>query len=343
MSAARTIIAVLCVVAGFAAILSLIPVEAWPVELAASFRVQIAVITTLAAGLALGLRARVPATIAGAAALACWASVVPLALPASQPGAAGPSAGAIPSFRILTINLEWSNRNASAVLGALREAEPDILVLQEVDNWWREQFTGLSDIFPVQRFDPLSRRPGVAILLGRRIELRDEAWLPLHGRPYADFVLAVARDASAGQAGATMAPSFRLTALHALPPRSALLFRARTRQLDDVRAHLLARDGAEPQLVVGDFNMTIWSPSFRRFTRELHLERARLGFGLVPTWPTWNSLLQVPIDHILHSPGFVATSTRSITIPGSDHHGLLSDVLFIGRAPGDEPAPAKDS
>ncbi len=336
-------------VAGFAATLSLIPFEAWPVELAASFRLQIAVVATLAAALALGLRARAPAMIAGAAALICWASVLPFAVPGPKDDTAEAFGREASSFRVLTINLEWSNRNANAVLGAVREANPDILVLQEVDNWWREQFGALTDIFPMQRFDPLSRRPGVAVLLGKKIELRDEAWLPLHGRPYADFVLAVAREGGSGSEGglespgSTMAPAFRLTALHALPPRSALLYRARKRQLDDVRGHLLAHATTEPQLVVGDFNTTIWSPSYRKFTRELHLERARLGYGLVPTWPTWNTLLQVPIDHILHSPGFVATNTRSITIPGSDHHGLLADVRLKAHAHGDEPAPAKDS
>lgn len=344
MSAARTIVVVLSVITGFAAALSLLPVESWPVELAASFRLQIAIVATLIAVLAIGLRARVTAVLGGVAALACWASVAPFVYPGAQTRISDASESSVgaPSFRVLTINLEWSNRNASAVLGAVREASPDILVLQEVDNWWREQFAGLTDILPTQRFDPLSRRPGVAVLLADWIELRDEQWFPLHGRPYADFMLAGGQ-ASSHSRSTGHETAFRLTALHALPPRSALLFRARTRQLDDVRAHLLERKGSGPQLVVGDFNTTIWSPSYRKFTRELQLGRARLGFGLVPTWPTWNSLLQVPIDHILHSPGFVATSTRSITIPGSDHHGLLSDVHLKERPREGQPASAKDS
>ena len=170
-------------------------------------------------------------------------------------------------------------------------------MLQEVDSWWRDRLEALADELPGQRFDPLSRRPGVAVLLADGLRVRSEEWRPLHGRPYVDLLIEDARD------GASPGSPFRLAALHALPPRSALLFRARTRQLEDVRTHLRETKGPEPLLVVGDFNTTPWSPSHRKFTRELNLRPARRGFGLVPTWPTWNSLLQVPIDHILLSPG----------------------------------------
>jgi endonuclease/exonuclease/phosphatase (EEP) superfamily protein YafD len=73
-------------------------------------------------------------------------------------------------------------------------------------------------------------------------------------------------------------------------------------------------------IVIGDFNSTPWYGAFRQLLRESQLVSSQPGFGLQPTWhSSLPSLLQIPIDHCLHSRSFVSMRRRVGRSVGSDH------------------------
>ncbi|HEY9295793.1 MAG TPA: endonuclease/exonuclease/phosphatase family protein, partial [Phormidium sp.] len=85
-----------------------------------------------------------------------------------------------------------------------------------------------------------------------------------------------------------------------------------------------------PVVVMGDFNVTMWSPFYQRFIEKTKLKNARSGFGVQPTWPSFMPLLAIPIDHCLVSPNIQVIKTRTGRNVGSDHLPIITD-LAIGE------------
>jgi endonuclease/exonuclease/phosphatase (EEP) superfamily protein YafD len=84
-------------------------------------------------------------------------------------------------------------------------------------------------------------------------------------------------------------------------------------------------------IILGDLNASPWSHPFGRLLREGGLVDSTRGFGVQPTWRThfgpvsgmltWP--VQIPIDHCLHSPGFVAVAREIGPACGSNHFPLF--------------------
>jgi endonuclease/exonuclease/phosphatase (EEP) superfamily protein YafD len=78
--------------------------------------------------------------------------------------------------------------------------------------------------------------------------------------------------------------------------------------------------------MVGDFNLTPWSPVFDAVLSAGQLNDTGMGFGVRPTWyvfPTWAGGLK--IDHILSSQNIAAVNYRVGPDVGSDHRAVILD------------------
>jgi endonuclease/exonuclease/phosphatase (EEP) superfamily protein YafD len=116
--------------------------------------------------------------------------------------------------------------------------------------------------------------------------------------------------------------------LHAMAPLGLGRAAIRDAQFAWVARWCRARSG--PVIVLGDLNATPWSYAFGRLIREGGLIDSSRGFGVQPTWRTrygplaggvlW--LVQIPIDHCLHSSGFVAIARETGLACGSNHFPL---------------------
>ena len=42
---------------------------------------------------------------------------------------------------------------------------------------------------------------------------------------------------------------------------------------------------SDPVLLIGDFNVTMWLPYYRKLVHKTGLRNTRKGFGTLPTWP----------------------------------------------------------
>jgi endonuclease/exonuclease/phosphatase (EEP) superfamily protein YafD len=84
-------------------------------------------------------------------------------------------------------------------------------------------------------------------------------------------------------------------------------------------------------ILMGDWNLTPWSPVFREVLEigGLHYQ----NFGLLPvsTWPSFNflSVLKIPIDHVLFKGGLRPVSFARGPSNGSDHHSLIAR-FYVG-------------
>lgn len=77
----------------------------------------------------------------------------------------------------------------------------------------------------------------------------------------------------------------------------------------------------------GDFNITPWSPYWRKFAKYNGLLEARRGMALAASWPEWlPGKLRIPIDHILVSPGVNVLGVGVGEATGSDHLPIVADI-----------------
>jgi len=83
-------------------------------------------------------------------------------------------------------------------------------------------------------------------------------------------------------------------------------------------------------VLAGDFNATLDHAELRRLLdRGYHDVAEQAGTALRPTWPAGRTIpTQVTIDHVLADRRIRVVSARSVAIPGSDHRGVLTELLL---------------
>lgn len=107
----------------------------------------------------------------------------------------------------------------------------------------------------------------------------------------------------------------------------------RDAQLASARSWLAGKNG--PAILIGDLNLTMYSPIYRAFVAETGVRNARAGFGPLGTWPAWMPGPLLPLDHCLVRGPVGVIACRTGPKIGSDHLPLLVDLHLPGAA---EPA-----
>ncbi|MGI3785892.1 MAG: endonuclease/exonuclease/phosphatase family protein [Janthinobacterium lividum] len=95
---------------------------------------------------------------------------------------------------------------------------------------------------------------------------------------------------------------------------------------EDLRAALPT---SGPRVLAGDFNAVASHPTQRALVRDGWASAVdQAGAGWVPTYPADSARVppMIDIDHVYVADGLRATSARSVTVPGTDHLGLLVTV-----------------
>lgn len=109
-------------------------------------------------------------------------------------------------------------------------------------------------------------------------------------------------------------------AVHAPPPINGELAHDRNNKLAHI-AKKTATQGALTPLVVGDFNLTPWSPYFQRFVADSGLRDARTPHRFDHTWPVTfnNANLGIAVDHSFAHPTLQLIKRTIGPDLGSDH------------------------
>jgi endonuclease/exonuclease/phosphatase (EEP) superfamily protein YafD len=125
----------------------------------------------------------------------------------------------------------------------------------------------------------------------------------------------------------------RLYAVHPPPPLGAALADARNRFIAALAQTVT--QNPTPALVVGDMNLTPWSPVFRQFQTLTDLHDCQLGQGWQATWPSVTAdvlpLFGLPIDACLHATALRVQSRHVLDAMGSDHLPVLTVLAWDGN------------
>ncbi len=298
---------------GFASMVGFFGSLHWLADLCSHFRVQYVIALTGAAALLILFPAhRRMAAVIGLLAAVNLAVILPYYLnkPAA-PAAAGSS------LRALLLNVHTRLGDVDSVAAVIRNVDPDILVLEEVTSTW------LVDLQPVLSRYPHSiheaREDNFGIALFSKLSLNGQGAVEI-GEAGVPSIFVEAQNETS---------QFTVLATHPLPPTSAAYSQWRNGQLAELPKWV--QKAESPVLLLGDLNVTPWSPYFGRLLRDSNLIDSSRGRGLCPTWPSFLPLLRIPIDHCLHAAEIQIVARWRGPNVGSDHFPLVVDFVV---APG---------
>ncbi|MGB7346274.1 MAG: endonuclease/exonuclease/phosphatase family protein [Pirellulaceae bacterium] len=223
---------------------------------------------------------------------------------------------------VMTANVWTPNTHHDLIVQQIEKADADVFAILELGAaQHRHLETALAESYPHQFAFPQDRG-NFGIGLYSKIPLEETDSFSLN----MDSILTLAATVRKGD------QVYRVIATHPLPPMGAGGFRNRNEHLrllvNKIRAERKPDDG-KSMIVMGDLNLTPWSPLFGRFEEASELSRAGRGHGLTPTWYAYTNAsfpFGLVLDHVLISADLECTSHTVGPSIGSDHRAVIVGV-----------------
>jgi len=231
-----------------------------------------------------------------------------------------PDAG-IRAARIASVNLYVDNSSPRAMTAEIGALDADVLVLQEVDDRWREKLREA----PWWRDYPFrhqaERNDAYGMLILSRLPLFEPEVLTVAGVPQ----LAAQLDVDDRRV--------RLLGMHLKPPLTDDNLTDQQRMVRGLRSWI-EQPGLPPVIAVGDVNLTPWNSLYGELAHPPLTDVMR-RIGDAP-WPTWSpqsllpgfSLPLFPVDHVFASELVRVHRIVHTTGNGSDHRPVVVDISW---------------
>ncbi len=219
------------------------------------------------------------------------------------------------SQRILLLNVNTQFGSIAKVSKVIQDYNPDIVVLEEIDDKWVSGLQLLSNLYLYSKIQPREDNFGITLYSKYPLTQADIIYI---GDADIPSIFAEVE---------TNNGKFVILATHPLPPTSKEYSILRNKQLEELPRFI--RDAPSPVLLIGDLNISLWSWHFRKLLRESGLKDSSQGRGVQPTWPSHNPLLLIPIDHCLYSKGIEIIRKEIGPGVGSDHYPVIVDFVVM--------------
>lgn len=224
-----------------------------------------------------------------------------------------------PLVTVTSVNVLSGNVQHDRVIADLIEANPDVIAVLELTSTLDQKLRqDLSEYRHVMTSSKNEGNFGVGVYSKHPLE--DSEFFES-----IEAIESIAVTVVVDQLGGTD-EEFRLFVTHPLPPMNVALFEKRNRQLKDVadRIHEFRQQASGiPIVLLGDLNLTPWSPWFLELQSRSGLVRGISNFTLEPTWYRFPMFpFGLILDHGLIEPSLVCTDFRVGKPMGSDHRSI---------------------
>lgn len=216
--------------------------------------------------------------------------------------------------RLILANVNHRNTACARFIAFTQKHTPDVLIVQEVNDGWRESLQALRSLYPFSEELPKGGGSGMALY----------SRFPFERLPFA-FPEGATRPCILARIDIDGA-SVSLLSIHPRTPIRNDRYKLRNDLL--AAAAVCLRDLPAPKICVGDLNITPWSPYYRGFVERTKLVNVRKGFGPLPSWPTFLFFkwLMLPLDHCLVSDDIRVAHVKTGEPIGSDHLPLIVEL-----------------
>jgi endonuclease/exonuclease/phosphatase (EEP) superfamily protein YafD len=282
-----------------------------PLIVAATFAPFCVVPAVAGVGLLAGTRSRCGTAVGAVVALSLLSSQVALYVAQDVPVDRGIS------LVLLSGNLRRGQADASQIVDLARAEKADVVALQELTPTAVARLTsaGMDELFPFSNIATAAGAAGVGLWSRHPMTATNS---------YPGFHFGVVSGAvSFGSGNESRSMTFLST--HLVGPWPGPPW-AWSDELSGLGKVLHSLDG--PVVDGGDFNATLDHAQFRHLLQASGFSdgAAQAGAGLIRSYPadTWYPPM-IGIDHVLTREA-IATRMKTISMPGSDHRGLITHL-----------------
>jgi endonuclease/exonuclease/phosphatase (EEP) superfamily protein YafD len=233
---------------------------------------------------------------------------------------AGQNISAENSFSMMLANVLITNRQSGRILEVVKESNPDIFIVMEVDQWWLDELKVLKKDYPYVIEQPNDVAYGMALY--SKLSLKKTEVKYLKHKNVSSFHSAVVLKSG---------KEFMLHSVHPVAPMPSDEY---PDNIGDVENELIkvgefVANEKLPSMVAGDFNDVSWSNTARLFEEEGELNNIRLGRGLYNTFDANSFLFRWPLDHFYVTDEFRLIDIKRLDKIGSDHFPMYASFLLL--------------
>jgi endonuclease/exonuclease/phosphatase (EEP) superfamily protein YafD len=295
----------------------------WALGLLSNFRIQLAEVSTLIFIIALlvySIRFRRSKSVGlfvglcGFLTLSCLGPLAPYYIPHPIP------VSSADSLKILHFNVLYLNHNKGALIHFIEKENPDLISLQEYNDWWQYELTGdkVFKDYPYHYLAPLSQD----VVFSKRPLINAHQEQIAGSLSLADIGI-VTQIKIDNQPVTFLFAHIPIPIFPALYDRQVQHFEFWAKKWGQYSGNFV---------LIGDMNTTPWTMEFRKFINRTHLHDSQLGFGLQPSFPAYNALMRIPIDHCFTSKNIVVKDRHLGPDLGSDHLPVLFRLALRSEA-----------
>lgn len=223
------------------------------------------------------------------------------------------------SFKVMSYNVWYHNRQAAEAARLIRQEQPDILLLQELTPAMLQALTTqLADLYPDSQLYSAYEPEALQGIISRF--------------PLTPVELAYAKGRTQKVIAATPVGPVAVWNIHTNTP---FRWSRQYQQISSLVEDIAANTG--PLIVGGDFNTTDQSEVYQLVGQYLHNAHWEAGWGFGFSFPADKPRFErvpiltpvIRIDHIFYSSHFSARSARTLEESGgSDHLPVTAELLL---------------
>ena len=229
---------------------------------------------------------------------------------------------------LLLANVKMDNRNSILLRQIITEADPDVILIVEADEWWQNELRRFATIYHFTVQQPQDNTYGM--LLYSRLELVG---------PEVRFL--IEDDVPSIRAALKLRAGVEIE-LHCLHPKPPVPQENAQSTERDAELMVVGKEtkGKElPVIVMGDLNDVAWSQTTLLFQKISRLVDPRIGRGLYNSFHAGYFFLRFPLDHFFHSTHFRLIRLKRLAYFGSDHFPMYIRLSYEPEAQRQQTAP----
>lgn len=212
--------------------------------------------------------------------------------------------------KVMLANVEHLNKNYEKLLESVKASEADVVILQEITEAWWENVKALENDY--QFVKSMQKQGGSGMAIFSRFQLESSEILQLDNSSHPAILNKFKVDEKI----------LTLLAIH--PPTPIRNDKFTNRNLQFAESAKLLRETPNPKVLIGDMNITMWSPYFVNLVRDSGMRDVRKGRGIYPSWVSFlPNPLRIAIDHCLASDDIEVVDIELGKPTGSDHLPLI--------------------
>jgi endonuclease/exonuclease/phosphatase (EEP) superfamily protein YafD len=234
------------------------------------------------------------------------------------------------TLRLVASNVCQDNAAYDRWLEVMRKADPDVILVLEVDDTWKQHIDVLREDYPYCVSQPQDNYYGM--MLFSRLELMDST------------VRYIVQDDVPSIHAEVKLHSGQVIYFHGVHPRPPEPTNGQHATARDAEVVILGREIDErkerrPTIIAGDFNDVAWSHTTDLFMQLSGLLDPREGRGLYNSFHAEHPLFRFPLDHVFHSNHFKLVDMELLDYVGSDHFPVLIELSYEPTASIEQPEP----